>query len=227
MHISCNIYIMIAIDFLKVYRMDNNNIDLVIYILVTLYVGYRLFNTLGQVSDDAPTNFSRPIANDGFVDVDFEDVKTQKRLTVAKYPELTEILRKYPDFNVQKFLEGSEAFLTMLLNSVSNQDLTEIKHYISAEIFTKLQSDLENCKKLGKYTHITLVECKKINILNSSIHHSIAEIELEFVTEQIIVTKDASGKITKGNPGLVQNITATHRFKRNMNHSNPSWILVN
>ena len=52
------------------------------------------------------------------------------------------------------------------------------------------------------------------------------EVTVEFVSEIISCVKDKNSKIVAGNPEKVKKVYDTWRFSRNLNSSDPNWVLV-
>ena len=87
-------------------------------------------------------------------------------------------------------------------------------------------SAIQQRNKANLSLETNLVSIKSVQIHDVHINRDIANITVEFVSDQIKVLKDAEGNEVEGNPDVIETLTDLWTFSRDIKSPNPNWLLI-
>ena len=198
--------------------------DILILALIAGFILFRLYKVLGQ---DVGIKLSQqpPAADDG-------KPPAQKTAFKEKYNDdvrgqLVEVEKIDPHFSQDEFLEGAAKAFEMILGAVNTGDKETLKALLSPKLFTQFDKLIDAREKKNQTWDNTLVRIKSAKIDDVEIKDdSMVFITVKIVSDQILVTKDAKGKIIEGDPDQIEVLTDVVTFSRDATSNDPNWMLV-
>jgi len=131
-----------------------------------------------------------------------------------------------PDFSKDGFLAGAKAAFEMIVSAYAAGDVGTLRPLLSNEVFERFKGAIDQRRKVGETLSTTLVGIKSAEIIEASLQDRIASVTVKFVSEQVNVTTDASGKAVDGDASQVTTVTDIWTFARNTRARDPNWSLV-
>ena len=178
----------------------------------------KLYNILKDEADKMQAEES-PAADGG----------TPRELTPESEPlsELDKTLTEIPNFNKQRFLKSAEQAFQIITEAFNKGDVETLEMLINKKLFKKFQEVIE-CRKRDNLTAETdFIGFDKVEIIKARIKaDKVAEITVEFVSEQVNILRDAEGNVIEGDENYIQNITDVWTFERAVSSASPNWLLV-
>jgi predicted lipid-binding transport protein (Tim44 family) len=139
---------------------------------------------------------------------------------------LAQIRTVDPGFSKEGFLEGAKAAFEMIVGAYAAGDVGTLRPLLSNEVFERFKGAIEQRRKAGETLSTTLVGIKSAEVIEASLQDRIASVTVKFVSEQVNVTTDASGKAVDGDAAQVTAVTDIWTFTRNTRTRDPNWSLV-
>lgn len=131
-----------------------------------------------------------------------------------------------PGFAPDGFLAGARGAFEMIVGAYAAGDLATLKPLLNAEVFERFRTAVEQRRKADEKLETTLVGIKSAEIVEAELADKLATISVKFVSEQVNVTRDATGKVVDGDPAAVATVTDIWTFQRNLRSRDPNWALV-
>ncbi len=129
-------------------------------------------------------------------------------------------------FRMKEFLEGAKVAFDMVHEAFRKDDRDTLKHLLSREILKDFTSELDKQKKENEHAESTLVAILSAEPREVGVEKGKGRITVGFVTEQIFVSRDASGQVVAGSPSDIQRVEDEWVFERDLRSSNPNWTVV-
>lgn len=217
--------------------MSSQMIQIVILAGVALFLVLQLRRVLGTRDGFEPTQRDEPIApsngrarNFDVIDGGGEDHDISHFIGVET-PDgkaLAAMKRAEPTFTVSEFASGAKYAYEMILMAFENGDLTDVKDFISEEIFESFNGAIEARKAQGLQVEATFVGISKTELMEAQFEESSrqAEITMRFSGELSSVVKNSEGAIVEGDPNQVKRQRDTWTFARGMGIDDPNWQLI-
>jgi predicted lipid-binding transport protein (Tim44 family) len=217
-------------------------LDLIL-LAISVYVGFKLFNSLGNKDYDdkiqppknaAPNNvvqFPEGLKQSA-VDVKFEEINEESYEELEKKhgsqiaDQIKKIRKIDPTFTEAGFVKGADTAFEIILKAFSEGDKFTLRKLLSKEMYKDFEEEIDKRNKDTKTYENTLVAVLASNIKSIALERKYAKIAVEIVSEQINLIKDKKGDIIEGNPSSVNKISELWTFARNLSSSNPNWELV-
>lgn len=131
-----------------------------------------------------------------------------------------------PSFSEDTFINGAKRAFEMILESFSKGDINTLKFLLAENVLKEFVSSINSRGLDGSYPETTLVSILNANIISAVIEKSLVEIKINFISEQINISRDKEGKILKGNPSHIDRVEDTWTFARDLRSNDPNWKLV-
>ncbi len=132
-----------------------------------------------------------------------------------------------PEFNQDDFLQGATKAFEMILEAVNKGDKGVLKSLLSPKLYTQFDKLIDAREKKKQVWDNTLLRIKKAEISDIEIKDgTLVFVTIQVVSEQILVTKDAKGKIIDGDPDQIEVLTDVVTFSRDATSPDPNWMLV-
>lgn len=141
--------------------------------------------------------------------------------------ELDKTLMSIPHFAKSKFIKGAERAFQIITEAFNKGDVETLEMLVNKKLFKKFQEVIEQRKQNKVTAETDFIGFDKVEIAKANIKaNKVAEITVEFVSEQVNILRDAEGKVIEGDENYIQNITDVWTFERAISSTSPNWVLV-
>jgi len=131
-----------------------------------------------------------------------------------------------PNFTAESFVAGARGAFEMIVGAYAAGDLGTLKPLLSAEVFERFKGAVEQRRRAGEKLETTLVGIRAAEITEANLADRMAAVTVKFVSEQVNVTRDGTGKVVDGDPAKVATVTDIWTFQRNLRSRDPNWALI-
>jgi predicted lipid-binding transport protein (Tim44 family) len=97
---------------------------------------------------------------------------------------------------------------------------------LSNDVYEDFAGAIKTRVEAGDTLETTVIGVKEVELIEAELQGRTAFATIKFVSEQINVTRDASGEVVDGDPNHVASITDIWTFARNTRSRDPNWTLV-
>ena len=197
-------------------------LDIIIFAIIAIFLVYRLKNILGQNSESNEQNNQIDIGKKEFSNVVKLGHLDSDKTKVGK----SSISKIDPTFNEEEFLNGSQNFFYMVINSFVKGNLKDIVNYIDNKLIKSFQMVIDERLKEGESLKIEILKTKSIKIQDVKELKNFLRLSVLFETEQIKVLKDKKGKVIDGNPKKSILVKDLWTFEKEIKSKDMNWKLV-
>ena len=197
-------------------------IDILIFGVIAIFLIFRLRNILGT-----KTGFEETKVNEKEHKKNFDNLvplKSDKNNLDKK--ELEKILVIDPNFNTNDFLNGSQNFFRMVLESFVSGNLEDIKNFTKTSVFKSFKSAIDERNKEQETLIIDLKSIKENKVTKVTVTKSFIRLNVIFETYQIRALMDKNDQIIDGNTENEILVKDEWIFERKINDKDPNWTLV-
>ncbi|MGL9726420.1 MAG: Tim44/TimA family putative adaptor protein [Wolbachia sp.] len=200
-------------------------IELVIYALLAAFIFSRLYNSLGK---SASLNLKKLT---GVLDINQskEDVvenvedyidSNDKNSIETTYKQ---ILQKNREFSISNFIEGSSIAFELIIKYFNQGNLPQLKSLLDKGLYNGFVDKIKHRKEIYESIIVSIVSQK---ILEIKLVKSVVFIAVYFLSEQINFVKNNEGDVISGSMSTINKVEDVWQFKKNINSSDPTWLLV-
>ncbi|WP_341811818.1 Tim44/TimA family putative adaptor protein [Wolbachia endosymbiont (group A) of Conops quadrifasciatus] len=200
-------------------------IELVIYTLLAAFIFSRLYNSLGRSANlnlkklTSVLDVSR--SKEDVVEniEDYIDSNDENSIKVT----YEQILKKNKDFSISHFIEGSSIAFELIIKYFNQGNLFQLKSLLDKDLYNNFVEKIKHRKEVYESIIVSVVSKK---ILEIKLVKNVVFIAVYFLSEQINFIKDSSENIISGSASTINKVEDVWQFKKNVNSSDPSWLLV-
>ncbi|WP_264731357.1 MULTISPECIES: Tim44/TimA family putative adaptor protein [unclassified Wolbachia] len=200
-------------------------IELVIYTLLAAFIFSRLYNSLERSANlnlkkltsvlDVSRSKEDVVENiEGYIDSNDEN---SIKVTYEQ------ILKKNKDFSISHFIEGSSIAFELIIKYFNQGNLSQLKPLLDKDLYDNFAEKIKHRKEVHESIIVSIVSQK---ILEIKLVKNTVFIAVYFLSEQINFIKDSSENIISGSTSTINKVEDVWQFKKNVNSSDPSWLLV-
>ena len=209
-------------------------LDIVILLLVVMVIFSKLKSLLGTRPEGTkPTPLSEESAAKIF---DIIMQENQKQMLQPAPEDITpaadlspveQELQKIQNFKQNEFIEGAKRAFEIIITAFAKADTETLNSLVSSKLLKKFQEILDQRQQEGITAETDLIGFTSVEITDAKINkNNVAKITVKFMSEQVNLLKDKNDSVIEGDENFVQNITDIWTFERNLNSTNPNWLLV-
>lgn len=129
-------------------------------------------------------------------------------------------------FDEREFLHGAKMAFGMIVDAFARGDVDALRPLLSPELYGGFAAAIEAREKAGESQETTIVTVRSADIVEAGLEDHVAKVTVEFVTEQVKVTRDAAGEVIDGDPDRIDILTDIWTFARDIRSPDPNWELV-
>lgn len=188
-------------------------------LLVTLFVGYRVWTVLGSRNGHEKDRTS-PLSLVE-LDADTQDTATEG---VPIVPVVESIQKADKSFNPDEFIEGAQKAFEMILRAFLAGDLKKLETFVSPKMFKEFKALCDNRTKEGHEADLAYFRLVNAEIEESDLIKKMAYITVKFRSEQTLLIKKGD-KIIDGDPNVMDEVTDLWTFSRDIRSKTPLWTL--
>lgn len=187
----------------------------------------------GQASN-AQSNPPRPGDRSGERSGDRKDeraplgaARTREPLAVLPTVErgLREIIAADRRFDPHAFLEGARGAYGIVLSAFWRGDKDEIAKLCDPDVASGFAAAIDERHAAGEVIDNRLVRLNEVVITGASYTAPYARITVRFVADIAAITRDAQGHVVAGSLHDAVEARDVWTFRRNINSSDPDWLL--
>lgn len=207
-------------------------VGIVIFALVALFLGLRLYAVLGKRTGHeqplarAPEDVLRPAppqvedAREGPV------VVPEEQHTPGADAGLRAIQAADRSFQPGEFIDGAKAAYRMILEGFWKGDEAAYRDYVSPEVREAFADAVAARTEAGHVLDNRMVAIERAVISEAKLTGGVAEITVRFDADIAAVTRDTEGKVIAGS---LSDAVPTHdawTFSRTLRSDDPNWVLT-
>ncbi|MDF1791979.1 MAG: Tim44/TimA family putative adaptor protein [Thalassobaculaceae bacterium] len=206
------------------------------YAMIAGFLILKLRGVLGRRTGEEkqrPDPFSAPeAANESEQDnvISLPDRATVDAADIDDLDPLSATLMRIkladPDFDDKEFAGGARGAFEMIVQAFAAGDVDTLKSLISGPLYGGFVQAIEEREQANESQETTIVTFRSADITEAELDGHEARVTVEFVTEQVKVTRDADGKVVDGDPDKIEVLTDIWTFERDVRSSDPNWELV-
>ena len=128
----------------------------------------------------------------------------------------------------QEFLKGAKIAYETIITDFSDSDnkLIASKPLLSKKTHDQFKEALLDRENKGHFAEITFIGIKSAVIKTHKKIEDSIDVTVDFVSEIITCIKDKDKKIISGDGEKIKTVYDTWVFSKNINSSNPNWLLI-
>jgi predicted lipid-binding transport protein (Tim44 family) len=177
--------------------------------------------------DDADDNVIRLPAQDGPARAQNRDADDVIDVDADTLPAgITRIKIADDSFDEAEFLRGARGAFEMIVQAFAAGDRDALKPLLTPSMHNDFVTAIYEREKERETQDTTIVTFRSSDIVEASLTQSLASVTVEFVTDQVKVTRDVDGNVVDGDPDRIETFTDLWTFERDLNSDDPNWALV-
>jgi predicted lipid-binding transport protein (Tim44 family) len=225
-----------------------SGIDIIILAMVAVFLVARLYKVLGRrTGHERPRDPFAGVANDdqrretvvplperaGPARSDDGTIPTPPSAIPAADPGsnplqagIARIRSADPQFDPNMFLAGARAAFEMVISAYAKGDTAALRPLLNDEVFQNFSNAIKARQQARETLDTTLVAVTAAEMIEAELQGRNAVVTVKIVSDQINVTRDASGKVVEGDPSVVASVTDLWTFSRSTRSRDPNWMLI-
>tara|TARA_B100001057_G_scaffold468400_1_gene527527 strand:- start:73 stop:729 length:657 start_codon:yes stop_codon:yes gene_type:complete len=213
-------------------------LQIFILALVAAFLFWRLWSVLGtRTGNETEIKISniKPLKKDKIKEYETTEKKSYDE-DIADYIELEsesgEALKNMKfvekNFSVGQFVSGAKGAYETILMAFENGELSKLKKLLSNEVFISFEKVVLEREKKDLEVEASFVGMREIRLKKASFdkEKNVAEIQMLFKCELIVVVKNKEGKVIEGSLDKIKKQNDLWTFSRKMGTDNPNWELT-
>ncbi len=139
---------------------------------------------------------------------------------------LKAIVRADPSFEPRRFVDGARAAHEMIVQAFAEGDRKTLQSLLSPEVMADFEAALAEREKAGHTVESTYVGLEKADIRSAGLSGRETSVSIRFVSQMITATYDEARTLVDGDPEQVTEGVDVWTFARNVDSSDPNWLLI-
>jgi predicted lipid-binding transport protein (Tim44 family) len=129
-------------------------------------------------------------------------------------------------FDENRFMSGARSAFEMILTAYAKGDIKTLRTLLAEPVYTPFAQAIAARQARGETMVSELISFKTLTLTDAGMDGSNATITLRFVTEQMILIRDAKDAVIDGDPTHIDVVTDDWTFSRDVTSRNPNWLLA-
>ncbi|MEH6661545.1 MAG: Tim44/TimA family putative adaptor protein [Parasphingorhabdus sp.] len=215
-------------------------IEIILLAMVAAFLGLRLYSVLGKRSGHEQEHMPRNIDPRASDRRPLEDAKPHipdivPANATAGAPNMVydsgaeagmrEILSADRNFDVGRFIEGSQAAYGMILEAFWKGDKEELKLLCDDDVYESFAEVIDAREKRGEILENQLVRIDNARISAAEYRRPVASITVQFDADIAAVVKDKKGNLIGGSLSDAAETHDVWTFSRDLSSADPNWLL--
>ncbi len=216
-------------------------LDLLILLIIVVFIFLRLYNVLGtapkeekriRLSKENAEKLYNILKNEAekmkaAEEIQAEPIELQPVEQATNLSETDKILLEIPNFKKDKFIKSAENAFQIITKAFNSSDTETLEMLLNKKLFKKFAEVINDRKQKGIQAETDFIGFDRVEIIKANIKAgNVAEIAVEFVSEQVNILRDAEGNVIEGDENYIQNITDVWTFERALSSTSPNWLLT-
>ncbi|MEM9706866.1 MAG: Tim44/TimA family putative adaptor protein [Pseudomonadota bacterium] len=144
----------------------------------------------------------------------------------AVSPEAAVLAEADADFNEREFLTGAKAAYEMIVEAFAAGDLKSVRDYVDTAVYEAFRAAVSNREAANQTFDLKFVGVEDARIIESRVENGTLVAVAQFTSNQVRVTRDASGEVVDGDPNRIDLVRDRWTFSRQMASRDPNWTLT-
>jgi predicted lipid-binding transport protein (Tim44 family) len=144
----------------------------------------------------------------------------------AAFDGIEAIRKRDRYFDFEGFVAGARGAYELILNAFWEGDRDTLRPFVSDEIFDRFDHAIRLRERDGQTLQNKLERVRRVEVRDAALKGTVAEISLVFVSDVVLVTVDAEGRVVEGNPVDVIDSRDIWTFERDLSTDDPNWTLI-
>lgn len=207
-----------------------NDPVLIVFVALAAFLSYKLFTVLGSRDGHEPNENDQQVPSPLRAPPESKAEPNEEQQIDRLHEPLPdwaqEIVKHYPGFEPDRFLEGAKSAYEMIVQNFARGDLDRIRPYIAPDVLKAFEIAVEGRRHAGQTMEVSLVGIEKVEVVSSEQRSNHLEVTVAFRSDQIRVVRDAEGEVIDGDPNRIDLVRDRWTFSRPLDSRDPNWILV-
>ena len=195
-------------------------LDILFFAAIAAFLAMRLRDVLGERRDDEPATQG---LTEKLPEVKIIDEVAMKNIG-PDFIGKSEILAKYPQFDIKEFMTGAGAALVMIVEAFEKGQLQSIKPYCSKDVIDDFTSALEARKAAGEVHIFDSMHLMDMTLVQGKVEGQKIYIQVRFVSQQTKTIQDDKGEVLEQQND--EDYVDVWTFARSIRSQDPNWMLV-
>lgn len=138
---------------------------------------------------------------------------------------LTQIKLADPGFEEKQFIKGARAAFEMIVKAFANGDKETLRPLLANDVYDRFVSAIDSRMARKETLETRLLSLNAADIIEARMKGTVAEVTVEFVSEQVNLTRNAEGEVIDGDPDEIESVVDIWTFRRDTRSDDPNWLL--
>ncbi|MBC7134383.1 Tim44/TimA family putative adaptor protein [Oceanibaculum nanhaiense] len=211
-------------------------LDIIFFAMVAAFLILRLRSVLGRRTGnerDRPDPFSpKPEAENDADNVVALPQRAKQAADLEDAPPgsvaagLTQIKLADSSFEEKYFANGSRAAFEMIVEAFARGDREALRPLLANEVYDRFAGAIDSREARKETLETRLIALNAADITEARMNGPLAEVTVEFVSEQVNLTRNAAGEVIDGDPDEVETVVDIWTFRRDTRSDDPNWLLA-
>ncbi len=195
----------------------------ILFLLVTLGVGFVLYTRLGRRTGQEKT-FAFRLGKDA--EVMQGNLSNNALLTIlpAEMTQISEIQKYDKKFSIEHFLDKIKTAFEKVVKAFVQGDKRALSAFLEPKLYTMYAKEVDDLKEKNVKTDLEFFRLISAEIKDVQTNQTTAHISVHFVSEQTHVQRNDKGKVISGDANFIDHISELWTFKRAIKSKGP-WML--
>ena len=206
-------------------------VDIIIFAIIAIVIAIKFYNLLGTNEGKQSDNIVS-LSQENYKNVTDAEEKNEldeaelKKLSIELQKKVEDIKKINGDFSLNIFVKGAEKAFEIIINAFLQGDKKLIAQLSNEEVTDKFINEYQHLKKAENKLYINIVAIISSNVIAIKLNKNIANITVEFTSEQISYLEDKENKIVSGDKNKIEEIEDKWIFSKDISNNSPAWQLV-
>jgi predicted lipid-binding transport protein (Tim44 family) len=130
------------------------------------------------------------------------------------------------EFDSAAFLTGARSAFQIVVEAFAAGDQAKLQPLLSPNVFKSFGDAIAARERAKERQETKIVAVKSADIVQNRLEGGTALVTVKFVSDQILVTRDAAGAVVEGDPDHAIEHTDLWTFSRATRSPDPNWTLI-
>lgn len=212
--------------------------DIIIFAMLAGYLVFQLRRVLGRRTGHEEERRANPFKrqaedaaeNDNVIKLVDQEVKESPAEENASIDPamngLTQLKHADPGFDEREFLRGAKGAFEWIVAAFARGDRGQLESLLSPSLFESFDEAIGHREQANEILETTISSMKSATIDEVVFDGFLASITVEFMTDQVKVTRDARGEVVEGDPSKIETLRDIWVFSRDFRSNDPNWQLA-
>ncbi len=221
--------------------------DIIIFAALAAFIFIKLRSVLGQHDDTIPPKGGmfgdKPEGQaeqprEGVLGAGMKKAKAAEKApepvviedVTVENPKMAKVMEaikaKDKHFTVSQFLAGANAAFEMVMEAFNAGDKKTLQQLLEPQLYRAYEEELKKRAAQKQVEKTTLVAIVSSEIQGAAMRGNVAEITIEFISEQVFTAVDKDGNVIEEKSARMEDIDDIWTFQRDVSSSNPNWTIT-